>query len=206
MRPEILLVDDDDAVRKSLSSVLATYGYRVTGCASGHDALEAVRRKLPDCILLDVRMPDLDGLSVQRLLNESAPRVPVIIISGHGDVAMAVRAMKNGALDFIEKPIDDEKLSSSISEALCRRKHTPAENDLDTELLARHTLLTEREREVAGMVADGYSTAAIAAILEISARTVDHHRARVYAKMQATSLPQLIRFLLSIRQRMPGGR
>lgn len=203
MKPHVIIVDDDDAVRRSLSSVLRTYAFTTSSYASAREALEVVRSSHPDCVLLDVRMPDMDGLTAQRVLSEIAPQLPVIMITGHGDVAMAVRAIKDGAFDFVEKPIDDEQLVNAIQTAIETRRRSSTGGQ-DQEFLAqRYALLTEREKSVATMVADGYSSAAIAATLSISVRTVDHHRASILAKMEATSLPQLIKYLLTLSQMVP---
>lgn len=196
---EIMLVDDDAAIRKSLGLLLETYGFHVSAYDSVSKALKAHARKRPDCIVLDVRMPEMDGLAAQRLLAESEDAPPVIFITGHGDVAMAVTAMKNGAFDFVEKPVDDERLVAAITAAIDNAGHGSF-RQLDRQALQkRYQTLTEREKAVARLVVDGYSTAAIASILEISPRTVDHHRARILAKMQATTLSQLMRHLLAVK-------
>jgi two-component system response regulator FixJ len=195
-----MIVDDEEAVRSSLSTILQTYGMAIVTCANAEEALSAIRESPPDCVIADVRMPDTDGLSLQKLIGGLADAPPVILITGHGDIAMAVQAMKNGAHDFVEKPIDDEVLVASIRAAIAARAAAAIQSGGRLAIVGRYRQLTERERMVADMVADGYSTAAIAATLGISNRTVDHHRANIMAKMQATSLPQLIRDLLSIRR------
>jgi len=198
VKHRVMIIDDEQSVRDSLSAVLATYGFRTASSGSAREALEAIRKSVPDCVVLDVRMPEIDGLALQRMLAQTAANLPVIIITGHADIAMAVQAMRNGASDFIEKPIDDEQLVASIQAAIDQKKHASRSGPDEKALLARHELLTEREKSVAEMVAEGYSSAAIAAAFSISVRTVDHHRASILAKMQATSLPQLIRYLLRI--------
>lgn len=194
-----MLIDDDAAVRRSLGELLETYGFTVSRFASAIKAIEALRGPaMPDCIVMDVRMPDLDGLSAQMQMAEIAAVPPIILITGHGDVAMAVRAMKNGAYDFVEKPIDDEKLVSAIETAITEHRQDQGRLIDRQELLERYQTLTERETGVAKLVAEGHSSAAIAAILGISPRTVDHHRASILAKMRATSLSQLMRHLLDV--------
>lgn len=193
----VAIIDDDEAIRHSLSSVLSTYGIKPKAYGDALSGLEAIRKRPPDCILLDVRMPELDGLSMLRLISEFPEAPPVIIITGHADVAMAVQAMKGGAVDFIEKPIVDDLLVESIEQAIAASRAAAKGDGERLELRKRYEDLTEREKTVAKMVAEGYSTAAIAANLGISSRTVDHHRASLMAKMQATSLPQLMRFLLA---------
>ena len=190
-RPHIFIVDDEERICTSLTSILTTYGYD----ASAYDSVEALLKGLaaarPDLILLDVRMPGVDGLEAQKLLAAREDSPPVIIMSGHGDIAMAVAAVKAGAHDFIEKPIDDEKLAASIAQAL-------AQDAGKSGLAERLAKLSPRERSVAALVVKGYSTIAIAGELGISNRTVDHHRASILAKMEATSLPQLISLLMDV--------
>ena len=109
MKHRVMIIDDEQSVRDSLAAVLATYGFRTASCGNAHQALEAIRKSAPDCVVLDVRMPEMDGLALQRMLAQTAANLPVVIITGHADIAMAVQAMRNGASDFIEKPIDDEQ-------------------------------------------------------------------------------------------------
>lgn len=199
----IAIADDDAAVRSSLSAVLATYGFDTRTHASAREALAALATASCDCMLLDVRMPDLDGITALKMIQSAASPPPVIIITGHADVAMAVQAMKLGAVDFIEKPIIDEQLVESIKAALERAKRETAQSPLVKTVRERYATLTQREQVVAGLVVEGYASAAIAAKLNISNRTVDHHRAAILAKMQATSLPQLLRYLLLVTQEKP---
>jgi two-component system response regulator FixJ len=188
-RPHVFIVDDEDRIRSSLASILDTYGYDTSSFSSAGAVFEALQNERPDCILLDVRMPGIDGMQAQRLLAERDGAPPVIIMTGHGDIAMAVTAMKNGAHDFIEKPVDDELLAASIEQAL-------ADDLKRSGVSGRVMTLSPRERVIASLVAKGYSSHAIAAELGISNRTVDHHRASILAKMGATSLPQLISMLM----------
>jgi len=203
VKHRVLIIDDEQSVRDSLSSVLATYGFRAASCSRASEAMELIRKSVPDCVVLDVRMPEMDGLALQRVLAQTAANLPVIMITGHADIAMAVHAMRNGAYDFIEKPIDDEQLVASINAAIDQRRQASSAGPDEQSLLARYELLTDREKSVAEMVAEGYSSAAIASTFSISVRTVDHHRASVLAKMQATSLPQLIRYLLRLLPSKP---
>jgi FixJ family two-component response regulator len=198
MNPHIVIIDDEESVRRSLSSVLLSYGFKTTSYPDAEGALQEIDPLQTDCVLLDVRMPDIDGLTAQKIFSDITPELPVVMISGHGDIAMAVRAVKAGAFDFIEKPINDELLVASIRAAIGARKKTSKGNKQLVAVKKRYELLTSREKSVASLVAEGYTTAAIAATLNISARTVDHHRASILAKLQATSLPQLIRFLLMV--------
>ena len=198
MKPLVLIIDDDAAVCASLSSVLATYGIDSASYTSPRTALEKLPEAGCDCLLLDVRMPELDGLSVLKILQSAGEHPPVIMITGHADVPMAVQAMKLGAADFIEKPVDDEKLVESIRSVLEQSRRDTEDLLLARQVRDRYATLTPREQAVADLVVDGYSSAAIAAKLNISVRTVDHHRASILAKMQATSLPQLLRYLLMV--------
>ena len=197
----IMIVDDEAAVRDSLSSVLSTYGYDTAACSTARQALHEIETVRPHCIVLDVRMPEIDGLQMLQLLKTAESAPPVIIITGHADVPMAVQAMKYGAADFLEKPVVDEDLAASIAAAINACEQAGSEPALVRTMADRYATLTPRERNVAGMVVQGYSSAAIAAELAISVRTVDHHRAAILAKMQATSLPQLLRFLLLVPRR-----
>jgi FixJ family two-component response regulator len=194
----IVVVDDAEAVRSSLKAVLETYGYQVITYGDAATALDSAFDDKADCILLDVRMPGMDGLTAQQHFLKNLPHVPIIIITGHGDVAMAVRAMKEGAHDFLEKPVDDELLEKSISAAIQKQAGRSRRRGASEEASQRFARLTEREKTVANLVAEGHSSAAIADILSISVRTVDHHRANILAKMQATSVPHLIKLILQI--------
>lgn len=194
----IVIIDDDVAVGSSLDSVLATYGYATRCFTSAPAAIDALPDIAADCILLDVRMPDLDGLTALKIIQSLGDCPPVIMITGHADVPMAVQAMKLGAADFIEKPVDDETLVASIRSALERSNREAGEATLARAARERYATLTPREQAVAALVVDGYSSSSIAANLNISVRTVDHHRASILAKMQATSLPQLLKLLLMI--------
>ena len=204
MTPQtILIVDDDQGVRNSLSAILRTYGHDPLVCASGSEALALLETLRPDSIVLDVRMPGMDGLTFQKLLREKGVDIPVIVVTGFGDIPLAVAAMKAGAADFIEKPIDDRKLIAALDAARHRHISSVDRSEEAMELRQRYAALTPREQRIANLVADGYSTAAIASHLSISSRTVDHHRANILAKMQATSLPQLLKFLLTVQNPRP---
>jgi two-component system response regulator FixJ len=194
----IAVVDDVAAIRNSLKALLETYGYEVELCESAEAFFTGLKDRKLSCVLFDVRMPGMNGLEAQRLLKTRAPWLPVIIITGHGDIDMAVGAMKEGAFDFIEKPIDDARLVSSIAAAVSLAREASADDKRRAEIRLKYDRLTNRERDVMRLVADGYSTLAIASMLAISVRTVDHHRASIYAKLEVTSLSQLIRLALEI--------
>lgn len=190
----VLVVDDDPAVRDSLQAMLEAEGFRVYVFEDARAFLDALPAPSRCVALLDVRMPDMDGLELLAALGQRASAPPVIMITGHGDVPMAVEAMKLGAVDFIEKPFAADTIVRSIREALatCRPAST-ATNETERRL-AR---LTEREREVLEQLVVGRSNKAIALELGISPRTVEIHRARVMEKMQADSLSHLVRMALA---------
>lgn len=193
----VYVVDDDGAVRDSLSWLLRSVGLEVESFATGHEFLERVQDGCNGCAVLDVRMPGLSGLELQeRLVGENVV-LPLIIVTGHGDVPMAVRAIKAGAFDFIEKPFNDQVLLDRIQQAL---KHNAEERLLEekrVDVNTRLNQLTPREREVMELVVVGNPNKAIASQLGISCRTVEIHRGRVMDKMQVGSLSELVRLGVS---------
>jgi two-component system, LuxR family, response regulator FixJ len=197
-KSRVYIVDDDDAVRDSLSFQLDIAGYDVTAFASGLDFLEAAAKLPPGCLILDVRMPEIDGLEVQSRLAERKLAFPTVI-TGHGDVPVAVRAMKAGAVDFVEKPFSEDAILDSIGLALGRvDEPAPPGRHPDSEAAAnRLKLLSNREREVLQGLVAGFPNKTIAYDLGLSPRTVEVHRARVMDKMQARSLSELVRLALA---------
>jgi FixJ family two-component response regulator len=194
--PTVFVVDDDQAMRTSLQWLIESTGMQVRTFPSADAFLNANYPGRAGCLLLDVRMPGMSGLELQGYLAQEGYRLPVIIITGHGDVAMAVKAMKAGAVDFIEKPFHDEDLLRSIRNALAldqRRRVTRANQ---AQIAARLAELTPREHEVMAMVTEGKSNKDIAAALGVTAKTVEAHRARVMEKMRAESLAELVRMAL----------
>lgn len=196
---KIYIVDDDEAVRDSLQILTESYDYETETFGSGTEFLASLDGVGAGCVLLDVRMPDIDGLEIQARLAEVNPALAVIIITGHGDVPMAVRAMKAGAFDFIEKPFTDDALIGSLRRAWDANQEAAAQPDRngDSELLQRIDNLTPRERDVLNQLIIGRPNKIIAYELGISPRTVEVHRARVMDKMQAKSLSHLVRMALS---------
>ena len=192
----VFVVDDDQAMRSSLQWLIESMGMRVETYASAQAFLDAYYPGRAGCLLLDVRMPGMSGLELQAYLAKREHRIPVIIITGHGDVSMAVKAMKNGAVDFIEKPFDDEALIVSIRNALQHDEKQRALRAQRADIAARMSELTPREHEVMAMVTDGRSNKEIATALGVSAKTVEVHRARVMDKMRADSLAELVRMVL----------
>ena len=189
----VAVIDDDDAVRDSLSALLEAAGYDVDTYESGRAFLNALPQAVPACALVDVRMPEMDGLELQRRLAASEPSLPVIIITGHGDIAMAVRAIKAGAVDFVEKPFTDRTILEGIAQALALREATLSREARRLDVDRRLGRLTAREHEVFERLARGSSNKAVARELGISPRTVEVHRARVMEKLQAPSLSHLVR-------------
>jgi two-component system, LuxR family, response regulator FixJ len=192
----IYIVDDDDAMRDSLSLLLESAGFTTETFELAFSALKRCRQKKPNCVVTDVRMPGMDGLEFYEKLIYEGIDVPVIVMTGHGDVPLAVRAMKSGATDFIEKPFDDDAMIASITRAVeCRS--TP-KSQFNNELRIRYQNLTPREREIIGPLASGAPNKAIAIQLKISPRTVEVHRARIMSKMRASNLAELVRMAIEL--------
>lgn len=195
--PVVHVVDDDPSVRDALLLLLRSAGLPGLGYASAEAFLRDWRPHHPACIVLDVMMPGMSGLDLQRVLKDRDIDLPVVVITGHGDVAMAVQALKIGAQDFIEKPCDEEALLSSIRNALAWDESRVEQRIEMSELRRRRATLTERETEVMDLVVTGLLNKVVGARLGISERTVEIHKAKVMLKMQARTLSDLIR--MSIR-------
>jgi two-component system response regulator FixJ len=192
----IHVIDDDADVRQSLAFLLTTAGLTVRVHESANAFLKILAEVQEGCIVTDVRMPGIDGIELQRRLIAGGVRLPVIVMTGHGDIALAVEAMKAGAIDFIEKPFDDEVLIAAIKTALARRAGDRERNARAAVVRDRLKLLSERERQVMQGLIAGKPNKVIAYDLGISARTVEIYRANVMAKMQADSLSALVRMAL----------
>lgn len=186
------LVDDDDAIRRSAGFMLKTSGYSVMTYGSGADFLK-VRHPQPGCILLDVRMPDMDGIEVQRALRDRGIVFPVIVMTGHGDISVAVQAMKLGASDFIEKPFEKAVLLAAVEQAFDRLERSARARARASEAEVRLHVLTPRERDVLEGLARGLPNKTIGYDLGISPRTVEIHRANVMTKLNVTSLSDALR-------------
>jgi RNA polymerase sigma factor (sigma-70 family) len=195
----VFIVDDDAAVRDSLSLLLGMRGYKTRSFARGEDFLAAIDPASRGCVLLDLRMPNVDGIAVQAALAARGIRLPVIILTAHGDVASARTTLKGGAFDFLEKPIDDTLLMATIDAALGRAASARIEGERSDALRRRVARLTPRERQVLGAVIDGRHNREIAADLGISPRTVEVYKARLMDKLQIDRLPELIRLALELR-------
>ena len=193
----VFVVDDDEAMRESLTWLIESVGLNVETFSSADEFLKYYYPGRPGCLLLDVRMPGMSGLELQAHLQSQQVTIPVIIITGHGDVPMAVRAMESGVIDFIEKPFNDEQLLESIRNALSIDDTQRDEQAFKAEVASRLAQLTPRESEVMDMVTAGKSNKEIANALGVSAKTVEAHRAKVMEKMEAGSLAELVRLVVT---------
>ena len=192
------IVDDDPAVRNSLRFLLRTSGYEAATYASGPELLSQAGELRPGCVLTDVRMPEMNGIELVRRLKELGVPNPVIVMTGHADVPLAVEAMRAGVVDFIEKPFDDEALLTSIQSAMAQNAASAGEDAEIGDIRSRLEQLTARERQVLEGLVAGQANKAIAYDLEISPRTVEVYRANVMTKMKARSLSELVRMRLLV--------
>ncbi|MGA8707126.1 MAG: response regulator transcription factor [Steroidobacteraceae bacterium] len=198
--PTAIIIDDDDAVRSSLKLLLRSVKIPVAVYTSALDFLPKYSVDQPGCLIVDVRMPGMSGLELQEHLNLRGAMIPVIFITGHGDISMAVEAMRHGAFDFLPKPFRDQDLLDRVQKAFekdTRNRQQIARTDRIREL---YESLTPREREVLDLVTAGKANKVMAADLGVSQRTIEIHRARVMEKMQANSLAQLVRMVLGLRE------
>ena len=195
------LVDDDEAIRRSVGFALKTSGFHVRAYESGVEFLKSASKLEPGCVLLDIRMPGMDGLEVQSALREKGIGLPVIIMTGHGDVSLAVQAMKAGAVDFIEKPFEKVVLLGAIEHGIERLKKSAASVDRADEAAVRLQALTAREREVLDGLAKGLPNKTIAYDLGISPRTVEIHRANVMSKLGVKSLSEALRIAFAAQDK-----
>ena len=194
---QVFIVDDDEAVRDSLEALLAVQGHTVRSFASGDAFLAAWRPEARGCALVDLRMPGMDGLQVIDRLKAQGSRLPVIVVTGHGDVPLAVKAMKSGAVDFIEKPYSNDTILQVVRQALARANAPTAVEGEGGKAAERLASLTQREREVLQQLVIGRPNKIIAYELKISPRTVEIHRANLMKKMEADSLSHLVRMALA---------
>lgn len=197
--PIVFVVDDDDAVRNSLRLLLKSVGLAAQPYGSAQEFLEHYVPDQPGCLVLDVRMPGMSGLELQQQLNLRGAVIPVIFITGHGDVPMAVEAMQHGAFDFLQKPFRDQDLIDRIQRALEKDRGYRVELKKRAQIRERRDSLTPREQEVLELVTSGKANKVMAGDLGVSQRTVEIHRARVMEKMGAASLAQLVRMVIDLR-------
>jgi len=189
----VFVIDDDESIREALKSLIRSVGLSVETFASAQDFLESSRPDVPSCLILDVRMPGLSGLDLQRDLAEAHIHIPIIFITGHGDIPMSVRAMKAGAVEFLTKPFRDQDLLDAIQQALERDRQMRSQQAETAELRSRYHSLTPRETEVFALVVKGMLNKQIALQLGTSEITIKLHRRQVMEKMHASSLADLVR-------------
>ena len=194
----VFIIDDDAAVRDALGLSLGVRGYRTAIFADAESFLQAYQSDWWGCILIDIRMPGMDGLALQKRLLELGCALPVIVMTGHGDVGSAREAFKSRALDFLEKPLDQSKLIAAIDDALLRNETVQQAADTEHAFAALLATLTPREREVMEMIVAGRHNRDIADEMGISARTVEVHKARVMQKLKVDSIAQLVRLSLGV--------
>ena len=188
----VFVVDDDPSMRDSLRRLITSVGFKVEVFASARAFLDARRPDAPGCLVLDVRLPGLSGLDLQRELVETDAELPIIFITGHGDVPMSVKAMKAGAIDFLTKPVREQEMLDAVTGALERDRKRRAEEKSNSDARARFALLTPRERQIMALVTGGLMNKQVAGKIGISERTVKIHRGNVMRKMRTKSLADLV--------------
>jgi FixJ family two-component response regulator len=200
--PRVFVVDDDAAVRKAVSRLLGVHGFAVESFASAREfEAQAELPNRPSCLVLDVRMPELDGLGLQDHIRRAGLDVAIVFLTGHGDVPTTVRAMKAGAVDFLEKPFQEDDLVAAVRRALAVSEQRRAVHTEQDDLEARLGVLTPREREVLMLVAEGLTNRVVAERLGTTEKTIKVHRGRVMAKMGAPSLAELVRMVEKLGRR-----
>jgi FixJ family two-component response regulator len=196
--PVVNIVDDDAGVRTSIGMLLKSVGIPSSIYASAREFLDAHDASRPGCLVLDIRMPGMSGLELQQQLNLRGAVIPVIFMTGHGDIPMAVEAMQHGAFDFLQKPFRDQDLLDRIQKAIARDAQLRLSLGEHARIRARLETLTAREREVLDLLIQGKQNKAVAQVLDVSPRTVEIHRARVMEKMEAQSVAELVRMMLDL--------
>ncbi|OLL31978.1 DNA-binding response regulator [Burkholderia sp. SRS-W-2-2016] len=196
--PVVYIVDDDNGMRTSLAWLLESVGIKSQGFVSATDFLRAFDLNVPGCLVLDVRMPEVSGFDVQEELNRRGATLPIIFVSGHGDIPMSVRALQHGAIDFVEKPYNSQQMLERIQRAMKLASQRHAKHMRQLELRERINSLTAREKEVLNGLIEGKASKVIASDLSISVKTVDVYRASIKEKLGATSIPTLVRGVLEV--------
>jgi len=197
-KPVVYIVDDDDGVRRAMSTLMESVGYAHAVFSSANEFLRRYNSSQPGCLVLDIRMPEMSGLELQQELNRRGIQIPVIFVTGHGDVPMAVDAMKKGASDFVQKPFRDQDLLDRVNRAIHQDAAQRQEIADKNEVSQRWNTLTQREKEVMALIVEGKANKVVAQDLNLSERTVEIHRARVMEKMQVRSVAQLVKLSLLI--------
>jgi two-component system, LuxR family, response regulator FixJ len=197
----VFIVDDDDGVRRAMGALMDSVGYGHAAYASAQEFLRHYNPAQSGCLILDIRMPGMSGLELQQELNKHGYSIPVIFVTGHGDVPMAVEAMKKGAFDFVQKPFRDQDLLDRVNRALQADAEQRQELAGKEEVVHRWSTLTPREREVMALIVEGKANKVIAMDLNLSERTVEIHRARVMEKMKVRSVAQLVKLSLLLPER-----
>jgi len=195
----VYVVDDDAAVRSAIGMLMRSVGHRPLMFGSAAEFLDNYDPSAQGCVVLDVRMPGMSGLDVQDRLNRLGAKIPIIFVTGHGDVPMAVQAMRNGAEEFLQKPFRDQDLIDRVNQALDKCAAQAASQSEEREVLSRIEALTAREKEILHLIVTGHANKVIAADLGLSARTVEVHRANIMDKMQVQSLAELVRLVVLYR-------
>jgi len=200
LEPTVFLVDDDEAVRQSLTLLITTYGMPVESCSSAEEFLERWQPDAVGCLVLDIRMAGMSGLALQALLQERHIGIPIVFITGHGDINACRHAFQGGAVDFLTKPVDERALMESIQKGIgqdIRQRRAASEV---VHLRERFAQLSERERQVLDLILDGLPNKLIAREIDLSTRTVESHRSRIYQKLGANSLAQLVRSVMKLEE------
>lgn len=200
MKPTVFIIDDDEAMRDSLGLLMRSVGINYETYSNAQSFLENYEESRSGCLLLDIRMPGMSGLDLQQKLQEMDAELPILFITGHGDVPMAVEAMKKGAVDFFQKPFRDQALLDRISQVMTQLNDNQKKQAERQQIRSRLERLTTRENEILNLVVQGVGNKVIAADLGISQRTVELHRAHVMQKMQADSLAQLVQMVMLTEQ------
>lgn len=198
--PTVFLVDDDAAVRQSLALLIATYGLHVECCASAEEFLARWQPDAVGCLVLDIRMAGMSGLALQALLQERRINIPIVFITGHGDVSACRRAFQGGAVDFLTKPVDEQALLEAIRKAIGQDIRQRRDESEVVHLRERFAQLSDRERQVLDLILEGLPNKLIAREIGLSTRTVESHRSRIYLKLRANSLAQLVRSVMKLEE------